>query len=494
MSSPVNKSDRPILVFCFLGILACLYLLSHPEFFQSRSTNKNEIIGKVSRVTSDVRYKSKKDYFWQSSSKNGKITAGDSLFTGERSSSEIILTDGKKIKVSENSLVHFSNKNSQLAIDLAFGKVTATGLAKTLVVSDCGKTYTVDSNSADFEISKKGQCGSIQMKVKTGAIKVNKKTVTKKLPKSQIEKITIAAPPAPPQFLETNQRLVFTDNLKSKLTWDPIESAVQYQLEISRSIKFKTTKLVPLTQNDYQFKPTVGGSYYFRLKASSATGLESSYSDPLKIQIDYPPIQADQDRMEAKYQARSPADPGQKKQFPLKWNSIPTAEKFLIEVDRDELFTNPQSITTHEPEGFVEVPQTGNYKFRESAYNKVGRKISSTTTIGEIVYRKVYQVSKPLLDTALKSMSYYFQKEYGQFVWLRWNSPENAAKNNVKYRLEISKNSDFKKLNFAYMVPDTKFLIKSKLPQGEYFWRVRTEEDGQVSDWSDIGAVKIHTK
>src|SRR3989344_5487194 len=110
MSSPVNKSDRPILVFCFLGILACLYLLSHPEFFQSRSTNKNEIIGKVSRVTSDVRYKSKKDYFWQSSSKNGKITAGDSLFTGERSSSEIILTDGKKIKVSENSLVHFSIK------------------------------------------------------------------------------------------------------------------------------------------------------------------------------------------------------------------------------------------------------------------------------------------------------------------------------------------------------------------------------------------------
>ncbi len=536
MSQQINKSDRPILILCCLAILLCGYMLTDIQFFFGSNTKSDEIsIGDISFVKSDVRHKSKNDYFWKDINLKSKISKGDSIFTGNNSSSEVTLKDGKLLKISQNSLVHFSTNKDQLLVDLAFGNISSSGLDKTMVITDCGQKYTIDANKANFEMSKTDKCGSFNIQVKTGAVKVNSKKVTKSIPK--VKKISISdtfesveltkvpklqllpapsaidvvapivevpvavvIPPPPvktelaaPQILQKNRKVILSNDTKIKFSWNSVPDAKKYNLEISSNANFTDSNIIETTDSFYDLKNAQAGIYFLRLQATAPEFLNSPYSNIKIIKTELPPIVVDQLKIEDKYNARSPADVGSLKKFPVKWNPIPSASKYKVEVSDKTDLSNSIKKEVFSPEAFLEVPQTGNFYYRISALNKSGRQISSMPSIGEIVYKKINQISGPLISATSKKISYYFQKEYGQFVWLRWNPTQATS----KYRLEISKDLEFKKINFAFATADTKYLIKSKIPEGEYFWRVRSEniESSQLpSGWSEIATLKIQTK
>ena len=355
-------------------------------------------------------------------------------------------------------------------------------------------------------------------------MKVNSKKIAKSLPK--VKKISLAdtfesAPmpnlqvPAPPvaeapiavealpepvkialqapQFLQKNRVVSLKDNTKVKFSWNSVPDATKYILEISSNLKFQNPTVIETTETNFISKPAQAGLSFFRMQAVAPDFFNSEYSDVKIVKTKIPPIIVDRLRIEDAYNARSPADEGTSKQFPVTWNSIPTAKSYVIEVSQNFEFTNPVSNSVSEPAGQLEVPQTGSYFYRISALNKAGRQISSMPTIGEIVYKKIDQISGPLISSASKRLSYYFQKEYGQFIWLRWKANQPTS----NYRLEISKNANFKKINFSFATADTKYLIKSKIPEGEYFWRVRSEtltSTLQPSAWSEVATLKIQTK
>lgn len=490
-------------------------------FFGSNELSDMVSIGDITSVSSDVRHKSKSDYFWKDTNLKSKISKGDSIFTGNNSSSEVTLKDGKLLKISQNSLVHFSMNKEQLQVDLAFGNISASGLDKSMVITDCGQKYTIDAAKASFELSKTDKCGSFDIKVKTGTVKINSKKVISSLPKAK--KISLAdtfeSAPAPklqipvqdvpvvaeivpepvktalsaPQFLQKNRIVTLKNTLKVKFTWKPVPDAKKYLLEISSSSDFQKSTVVETTSTSFELKPDKAGLSYFRMQATAPEFLNSDYSDIKIVKTKFPEIIVDRLRIEDSYNARSPADVGTSKKFSVTWNSIPTAKSYFIEVSSYPDFSDSLKSSEAKPEAQLMVPQTGNYYYRISALNKAGRKISSMPAIGEIIYKKINQVSGPFISAASKRLSYYFQKEYGQFIWLRWKAREQTS----KYRLEISKSSNFNKINFSFATADTKYLIKSKIPEGEYFWRVRSEtltSNLQPSAWSEIAILKIQTK
>ena len=446
MSQPINKSDRPILALCCICILLCSYMLTDIQFFFGSSDNSKEIsIGNISLVTSDVRHKSKSDYFWKDINLKSKISKGDSIFTGNNSSSEVTLKDGKVLKISQNSLVHFSTNKEQLLVDLAFGNISASGLDKTMVITDCGQKYTIDANKASFELSKTEKCGSFNIQVKTGTVKVNSNKIAKSLTK--IKKISISdtfesvefakipnlqtpevvAPPVPvktelttPQFLQKNRKVILNKDTTIKFSWNPVPDAAKYVLEMASNANFLEPKIIETTNSYYEFKRAKTGVYYFRLQATAPEFINSPYSNIKIVKTVLPPVLVDQLKIEDSYNARSPADVGSLKKFPVKWNFIPAASKYTLEISDKPDFSNSSKKDVLSTEGLLEVPQTGNYYYRISAINKSGRQISSMPTIGEIVYKKISQISGPLISSTSKKLSYYFQKEYGQFIWLRW--------------------------------------------------------------------------
>ena len=66
MQQQINKSDRPIIALCLVCILACGYMLTDIQFFFGSNELSDVVsIGDITSVSSDVRHKSKSDYFWK---------------------------------------------------------------------------------------------------------------------------------------------------------------------------------------------------------------------------------------------------------------------------------------------------------------------------------------------------------------------------------------------------------------------------------------------
>ncbi len=550
MKAKINKTDKVILALCMLAILICLYVLFNLEKFFESGRSASVIVGNLTSVKVDVRLKSESDYFWVASKPETKIFQGDSLFTGEKSSSVVTLNDGEKLQISQNSLVHFSGDKNRLQIDLAFGNIKTFGLEKPLIIMDCGQKYVIEPTQAQFELSKSKLCGSFHLVVKTGAVQVTKHKVKKTFKNSDLQKdsltdsfatsptigqfvipvlappqvipsvvtpesvpvvvtptpepvpVVVSSPPEPkpviteqprlatPKFKQTLQNIIFKSDTKVRLSWNPVSGASTYRLEIADNKKFHSAKTVQIKKNSYDFLPPTSGDYHFRTQALAGGYNSSKFSTPAVVRSQYPPIEVVESKFVDSHQARSPADTGQRKKFPLNWNAIPTAEKYVIEVDKSSEFTNPTKTEVLAPAGYAEVLQTGNYYFRVSALDSTGRKISSMPNLGEIIYKKLDQISGPLIENAYKSLSFYFQKEYGQFIWLRWKSSLEGS----KYRVEVAQDRDFSKVDFTLTAAESKILIKSKLHKGDYYWRVRSESSENVSGWSETSELRVRTK
>lgn len=553
MFNSLSKLDRRLIVICLICIVAVSYLLSHPEYLNRDSREDKDSIGQVTEANADIRRKSKQDYFWQKTYVNSYVSKNDTIYTGSKSSAEIKLNDGKILKVAENSLIRFTSVNKTISIDLAFGQVAATGLNKTFTITDCGKQYTVDATQASFELSKKKDCGNFDLKVSKGTVLVNKKTVTKAAPKKvvaktilaetqeekkiEVEKPTVASaiaaikpsdsfftapiaatppPPPPPEpqiilppptpapvveekviltnpkFITRSQKMLFKDESVHRLEWAPVPKADFYTLDVADNSSFTNSTQSKVVDTHYDFQAPKGGNYFFKVKAMTSKGVESPTSDPLQLALTYPSIQLKNKYIKAQYKARNSKDPGASKNFPVGWSSVDAADKYVVEVDKDPNFSKPTKFVSRRPSSVIPVPPASNVHYRVSAYDKAGRKISSTNQPGVIDYQKIFNMTQPMLEKSLKSMSYYFQKDFAQFIWLKWNSASNDDRK--KFRLEISKTPSFEKIDSAFNTSDTKFLIKNKLEGGEYFWRVRSENESQFSDWSDLGHFKITTR
>ncbi len=538
MKNFLDKSEKVVLLLCLIAIVVCLFLLNNLEIFNFANTGNlaRGSLGHIQKTRFEVRQKYKKDFSWQITSQNAALSEGDSLYTGPKSSCEVVLEDGKKILLSENTLLHFSQKNKRLSIDLEFGKIFASGLSAPVVVVDCGEKYKIDPGSAAFELSKSDKCGSLDIDVKSGEIKVDSKKVTtqprqfrKIRPTSALAKIfelppnffvkkeiavippelplvvpielkVTEAPPAivelplqPPQFAVKTFHEVLSKNSVVKMRWEPVAEAETYIVEIAQDPDFKNFKSTSVTRPRFNFKPTGAGPYYLRAKSKSLAGKESIFSDLAIAKLEFPAIKLNEEKIAAVYKARNSIDQGVKKQFPVSWSEVPSADKYVVEYDDNADFSRAVKLTAREPASVIEVPKTGNYHYRVSAFNKQGRQISSTSTTGEIIYKNIFNMASPRIEASLKSIAYYFQKDFGQFIWLRWsNSVAKVEK--LKYRLQISNSNDFKSVNYDLITKENKFLINKNLPQGTYFWRVRAESTEQQSDWSDIGSIKIQTK
>ena len=492
----------------------------------SESETTSELLGQIADTQLDVRQKFQSDYSWQKTVANTSVSVGDSLFTGPKSSCEITLEDGKKLTIAENSLIRFSKKNKRLSIDLAFGKLSASGLTTELDITDCGQAVKINPNGSKFELSKSSQCGSMDIAVKEGEIKVNSRQVSKIKPKAKKivasffnDKVQIAeifkakkvepvvvnlpevlappvvelVPPAAPAFVKNKFTALFDQKAKVDLRWSASTSAEKYFLEISDSANFVKSETVQVNDTSYTFKPTRDGSYFFRLKAAAANGLESSLSEPARAQFSFPAIELQQKQIQADYKARGPKDFGGKKSFPVSWSPINSAAKYVVDLDQKSDFSNPTQFSSRSPASAIEVPRTGDYNYRVTAYDKKGRKISSTSEPGQISYQRLFNIAAPVIEASLKSISYYFQKGLGQFIWLRWNQASVDLKN-IKYHVQISSSDQFTNLTLDAVTAKNKFLMNNNLSQGTYFWRVRSEAPDQFSEWSDIGSIKVQTK
>lgn len=520
----LGQHDRLILAICLAIALASLYFLNDPSLFLSNSDQNLKEIGKITQIEKDVRLKSVGSYFWDEARPFSKISNGQSLFTGDQSNTEVMFTDGKKISIAENSLVQFRMLNNEITLDFSFGEISAQNLKQKIKIVICGKTYEINPEEAsEFKLKRSQDCGSLNVNVQKGQIKLNNKKVTPLAefiekpatvvatpdPKPEVvqqppEEITQAPVVEPPPVIETAPKIelaqpkLTSPSIKHRITsqtlpkvkWAEVTGADRYEIEWSYSNKFNKAEKAVVEKTEFEFSQNPARKLFYRTRALSSISDPGPFSAIGEINPTYPFIKITENEITFTYQAKSSMDKGPPRKFDISWSEVPNVENYEIEVSRSTKFDKVAKIRSKEAKTTLNLPMTGIYYWRVSALAKDGKVITQSQEPASVNYSRMFDLETPEVPDKYRDASFFFQKTAARFIWISWSASKNS---NAIYKVDVSSEPTFNTILKSYTSDKPTLLIREQFPEGLYYWRVRSEVDTIVSDWTSPSKFRILT-
>ncbi|MGZ3801039.1 MAG: FecR domain-containing protein [Bdellovibrio sp.] len=264
-----------------------------------------------------------------------------------------------------------------------------------------------------------------------------------------------------------------------QLAWKPVLQVKNYHLQISKDIQFKDTKKYDVKQTIVNWSDYKPGKYFYRVYARGINGLVSEPSETGTIDISVGGI-----TLSPLKPINEIAPQPSPKEIPAKWSDVAFAKRYLLQVDKDENFKQPQQFEFSTNQGSITLPDPGSYKVRVQALNEENNPLTEFSNIQEALYSYRKPLGIPVLLEPFNQASIFLQTEMEPFIWLEWKKVERAT----SYNIEISDKPDFSRLLIAKSLKGNRFLIKEKVPLGEIYWRVQaiSQPTEEKSKWSEL--------
>lgn len=513
-----NKRNVILTVLCLLIIIFCIYAIQNESFFKSRRITAEESIGTLEQPQKDVRLKDDVSYSWLKAEPAELLANGDSIFTGDDSSALVVLKNGQQIYLAPNSLIKLNFRNQKIEIDIPYGDVKFEKVVSDVSISDCGQTYDLAPGEESVDLGKTKKCGSTKVKTKSVAtIRNIQKSLAKveipELPpelvqsEAPVEPVVQNDPQAPPEIQTPTEQPVVEapllapqpENLKLSydivkktpvnIKWPAIASAKEYIVEMASDREFTQPTVTHVPNNEYAVNE-IERTQFFRIKAVADQAPEGAFSEVGEINIKYPRIKMKEPKLFKEYRARNAQDLGQKEQFQVSWSEVPNTDKYIVEVKNAVNQVKVDRKETRTPASQIEVPQTGKYTYTVTALDSTGRKISSSG-LGEVLYERVFKVISPLIKEGLNEKFFYFQKTGAKYIGLAWSMDGGESTQTNDYRVELAKDPQFAKVIKSVKTKRLNLIWPYQIDAGQYYWRVRSEQGEQYSDWSNTESFKV---
>ncbi len=226
--------------------------------------------------------------YWNSIELNSKLKEGEKVRTKSDSGAEITFQDGNRIRLNENAQaliqtmrIDLLNKKRQSNVSLeqgdAFAYLKGSRTKKNFNVDIKGLNTNVKSNNfwvkkdknstkianydGEIEVSAKGKTVVIK---KNQGLKVDKGRELKE-PKALLAEAELTGP--------ENRKLFFNEDVI--LSWNPVNDASSYWVEISREESFEDLFIFHkgVTKTTFNFGNKGNGIYYWRIAAVDKEGL-----------------------------------------------------------------------------------------------------------------------------------------------------------------------------------------------------------------------------
>lgn len=509
----ISKNDIKIILLCSIIFLGAFLVLYFDLFANLNEKSDRPIFAKAVVVDNDVRKKSEQQLAWAKSSTQDFIRYGDQIFTGEKSNVVLELEDNQRIKIQENSLVKFEQKKNVKNFKIMFGSLTTHVKKGELIeVIICGEKIKIEAQSDDeMKISNNDNCVKPEVKLNNEKQKISLKPKKRQIAvatKAIIEKSTepvvvepVVAPPVPepvplvePSLKKKTYKFMSTDAVK-KIEWSDVDHADSYFVKIfdSEDLNNLVTEFEVKSAN-FEFKPTDLSSYSFSVQARSQDKLFlNSNITTGGIEIDYPPIKMYNPEKSYTFEARTSDQKMPQIDHPIRWTAVPQADYYQLEFADNSDFTNviqTEKLKKNSFEYLLKSP--GKFFYRVKAYSKKQKELTYSTRTSYIEYIKNFDLLAPSLVSQMKDQVFFFQNTQGQFIRLAWQNKQVEKAPN--YYVEMSTSKDFENIYRKFNSDRPYLLLSEPIPQGFYYWRVRSYGESVVSDWSETGTLKIQTK
>lgn len=220
-----DRMDRALVAFSLLAVLLCGIVLSNERVFQfllgrSSQSSNAPVIGEISFARNDIRHRSADSHSWEKANTEQRIRIGDSVFTGEKSQSQVSLNNGGRVDLDQNSLVKFSKIDNIELPNLGLGNflVAVNG---TMKIAIDGEVTEIEGQGSEVQVIVK-QRERPKLRLLKGAANVKTKTSSQKL---ENNRVIVMQEPAPlptkaPAAIEAKvlptsitEPIVYTDEL-----------------------------------------------------------------------------------------------------------------------------------------------------------------------------------------------------------------------------------------------------------------------------------------
>ncbi len=262
----------------------------------------------IYRYEGDVKVKRARQFVWDGVNANTTLRVGDQIKTASNGSAQIIYFDGTITTIRPGSLLEIrelsedpNTRVRRVREKLNFGGVSATmtgGNAKGSFHEVATESVTTRAESkAQFAVAYDAETKRTETQVDNGQAEVTTKgsSVTLK-PRERLEleqervirrhRVLTA-----PSLLDPNDQRVFVHRVPKKATttlrWSGVEGAVLYRLQISNSSLFGDIRLDrrDLSASRVKITGLREATYYWRVAAIDAEGVQSAYSEIRKFKV-----------------------------------------------------------------------------------------------------------------------------------------------------------------------------------------------------------------
>lgn len=503
MFSRISRNDFKIIcAFCLL-FLGTGYVLLFDLFNSTNSNSDRPVVATTVAVANDVRLKMKEQFDWSKSAVKDTIRYGDQIFAGDKSSVTIEFLDGQRIKILENSLVKFDQKQNVKNFKIVFGSMkTQVKKDEVIEVSICGEKHRITSSTDDeITISNSDNCVKPEIKLNKNKVAIGNKPkkntrALAELTEKVIEKQKPVIIELPAPVLSKVSIVMPADEEATKIEWNKVENADYYTLELAdEKAPSVVLKKYETKEPVVEFSPIVDvNQYSYSVQAHS--NLPNFVPAPPiigKIQLKYSPVKIFAPAKTVEMKTKTSDQKAKPQDFLIHWVEVPRANHYKVELANDEDYseiTDTKKSMTNSIN--VELNEFGKKYYRIKAYTSDGEEMTHSTKLSYIEYNRNFDLRPPQIDAKNKNMSFFFQKTEGQFIRLSWINPQ--IEKAPSHYVEISNTIDFSNIVKSYSTENQYIILSESITQGQYYWRVKSFSPEIISNWSDTGILSIISK
>jgi hypothetical protein len=457
-------------------------MLFNDSWFNSIDDSGLTPIGVVKDSSRDVRRKVDSGLSWGAVSSDSRIYEGDSIFTGEGSTTEIMLDGGGSLKIYEKSLIVVKSRNGKLELDLQYGNVIGDVKSQKVVILNNGERTELDQSSEPINIKKDENQLTQKVSINSSGQQAGEGPKLSILPTSPAAEARV--------WKKESEAVRFAWKTKKELHDLKVEFASDSAFENklgAYDAQSDELSLASLPQND--------GYLFWRVRDADG----KNFSVPRKFFV-YADL------------APTPATPENEREFVMddkeddapvnfSWDDESGSKEWQVQIAKDDKFTalvEEAKITKRRLKSKPLPP--GKYYWRVTGLHPARKNPpwSDSWSFQLINFRKLMP---PLIENKYASYEIPAQLLYraasngnkgpialdeDQAPQLRWKQAPNVK----SYVLEVASDKEFKKSTKVKM-NKTAFVLDKVAPKTIH-WRVRSVDNtGKMSEPSEAGEMVI---
>ncbi len=269
-----------------------------------------------------------------------------------------------------------------------------------------------------------------------------------------------------------------------ELAWNTIPGATSYDLEISSNSDFSRIihrAEVPSTR--YGWESVRLGRYYWRIRSINSGSRRGTFSESQKLVVTLaPPRNLTNEKVieeiTAVMQMESAPPP-----FLIRWSPTLFTVRYEMEFDKGAKMEKPLRLYTQNPFKKVQAAQPGVYYWRVRSIDAGNRPLTEWTPVFKYDYER--KLINPDNTKELRALNPVNETIMligdGELkINFRWATPLKSG----KYRFQMSSGKNFAKPKYDFLTDKDFFLLREKLNDGWFYWRLRIETPQYTSAWT----------